>query len=232
MPDRRIEAVAQLQARLGYDFKDPTLLERALTHASVGDGTRRVRHNERLEFLGDRVLGLLAAERLIQGDDEAREGVMSTRLAKLVSGRTCAVIARRLGMGEALRLAPGETRTGGREKDTILGDACEALIAAVYLDGGLEAARSFFLTFWAEELTATDGQDGKDPKTQLQEWAQARGLGLPTYDVVAREGPDHAPRFTIAVRIDTLAPQIAEGPSRREAEKSGALALLQREAGL
>ena len=231
MPDRRIAAVALLQTRLGYEFQDPGLLERAMTHASVGDGTRKVRHNERLEFLGDRVLGLLAAETLIQGDDEAREGVMSMRLAHLVSGRTCAVVGRRLGIGEALRLAPGETRTGGRDKDTILGDACEALMAAIYLDGGLEAARHFFLTFWAEELASKDVQDGKDPKTRLQEWAQAKGLGLPSYDVVSRHGPDHAPKFTIEVRIESLAPQTAQGASRRDGEKAAALALLEREAG-
>lgn len=223
--------MAALQDRIGHAFSDPALLERALTHASVGDGSRKVRHNERLEFLGDRVLGLLAAEQLVSVDEEAREGVMSTRLAQLVSGRACAGVARRLGVGEALRLAPGETRTGGRDKDTILGDACEALMAAVYLDGGLEAARAFFLRYWAEELALTSRDDGKDPKTRLQEWAQARGLGLPAYAVTGRDGPDHAPRFTVEVRIDTLAPVQAEGASRREAEKSAALAMLQRETG-
>ena len=223
--------MAALQDRIGHAFSDPALLERALTHASVGDGSRKVRHNERLEFLGDRVLGLLAAEQLVSVDEEAREGVMSTRLAQLVSGRACAGVARRLGVGEALRLAPGETRTGGRDKDTILGDACEALMAAVYLDGGLEAARAFFLRYWAEELALTSRDDGKDPKTRLQEWAQARGLGLPAYAVTGRDGPDHAPRFTVEVRIDTLAPALAEGSSRREAEKSAALAMLQRETG-
>ena len=223
--------MAALQDRIGHAFSDPALLERALTHASVGDGSRKVRHNERLEFLGDRVLGLLAAEQLVSVDEEAREGVMSTRLAQLVSGRACAGVARRLGVGEALRLAPGETRTGGRDKDTILGDACEALLAAVYLDVGLEAARAFFLRYWAEELALTSRDDGKDPKTRLQEWAQARGLGLPAYAVTGRDGPDHAPRFTVEVRIDTLAPVQAEGASRREAEKSAALAMLQRETG-
>ena len=223
--------MAALQDRIGHAFSDPALLERALTHASVGDGSRKVRHNERLEFLGDRVLGLLAAEQLVSVDEEAREGVMSTRLAQLVSGRACAGVARRLGVGEALRLAPGETRTGGRDTDTILGDACEALMAAVYLDGGLEAARAFFLRYWAEELARTSRDDGKDPKTRLQEWAQARGLGLPAYAVTGRDGPDHAPRFTVEVRIDTLTPVQAEGASRREAEKSAALAMLQRETG-
>jgi ribonuclease-3 len=229
MTDRRAEAVAALQARIGHDFKDASLLERALTHASVGSGAGRIRDNERLEFLGDRVLGLLASEQLVQVDDEAQEGVLSTRLARLVSGRTCAIVARRLGVGDALRLAPGETRTGGRDKDTILGDACEALIAAIYLDGGLAAARAFFLENWKAELIDAQGHDGKDPKTRLQEWAQARGLGLPVYDVVARTGPDHAPRFTVEVRIADLTPQTAEGASRREAEKVAAEALLGRE---
>jgi ribonuclease-3 len=229
MADRRAEAVAALQARLGHQFADAALLEQALTHASVA-GSRPVADNERLEFLGDRVLGLLAAEALI-GDADADEGEMSRRIARLVSGRACAEVARRMGLGEALRLAPGETRSGGRDKDTILGDACEALIAALYLDGGLPAAQAVFRRFWSEDLERVRAESAKDPKTRLQEWAQARGLGLPAYEVAERSGPDHAPRFRIVVRLNGLEPQSAEGGSRREAEKLAAQALLEREGG-
>ena len=230
MSDRRAAAVAVLQDNLGYQFRDPELLERALTHASVGDGAKTVRHNERLEFLGDRVLGLLAADYLVASDGEAREGMLSNRHARLVNGRTCAAIARKLHLGEALRLAASETKTGGREKDNILGDACEAVMAAVYLDGGLDPARTVFRRLWADELSDLGRHaDGKDPKTALQEWAQGRGLGLPTYRVLNREGPDHAPRFTVQAVIHSLEPETAEGGSRREAEKAAALGLLQRE---
>ena len=139
----RQEAVAALQARLGHTFADPSLLERALTHASVGGGAPGSASDyEVLEFIGDRVIGLLAAERLAELHPKAAEGELSVRLHGLVSGQACARVARRLDMGPALRLAGGETKMGGREKDSILGDACEAVMAAIYRDGGLEAART------------------------------------------------------------------------------------------
>lgn len=232
MTDRRAEAIAALEAAVGHTFKDRALLERALTHSSVGEGARAVRHNERLEFLGDRVLNLLAAERLLGLDETAKEGEMSPRLAALVNGRTCARVARRLGLGEALRLSPGESKSGGRDKDTILGDACEALMAAIYLDAGLGVAREFFVRAWTEEFAAAAQARAKEPKTELQEWAQGQGLALPKYQVVSREGPDHAPYFTVEVTVEGHPPERAKGRSRQEAEKAAALAmLLKREGG-
>jgi ribonuclease-3 len=225
----RAEAIASLETRIGYAFRDRELLERALTHASVGEGSRRVRDNERLEFLGDRVLGLLAAEHVTNSYPLVREGQLNTKLVALVNKGACARVARRVGLGPALRLAPGESKTGGREKDTILGDACEALLGAVYLDGGMEAARGLFAREWAEEVAALDEPRVADPKSQLQQWALQVKRQLPIYRVVDRSGPDHAPAFTVEVRVDHLEPATADGKSRQEAEKAAALALLQRE---
>ena len=225
----RAEAVAALERRLGRSFNDRELLERALTHASVGEGARRVRDNERLEFLGDRVLGLLAAERLTELYPIAREGELSPRLQALVNRHTCARVARRMGLGPALKLSPGESKTGGREKEGVLGDACEALLGAVYLDAGFEAARDMFLREWAEEFTALDEPRIQDPKSKLQEWSLAAKRTLPIYRVLERTGPDHAPAFVVEVRVDGLPPANAEGRSRQEAEKAAALALRRRE---
>ena len=214
--NRREAAVAELEGRIGHVFHDRELLERALTHASVGDGALKVRHYERLEFLGDRVLNLLAAERL---------------MASLVNYHACARVARRIGLPNALRMAPSATKIGARDKDTVLGDACEALIGALYIDDGLEAARAFFLEFWAEEFARLDEPRVKDPKTQLQEWAQGRGLALPLYQVVGREGPDHAPSFTVSVTVGDYEPELAEGRSRQEAEKAAATVMLLKREG-
>ena len=222
----RSEAAAALQAHLGYAFRDPALLEQALTHSSVGDGARRAADNERLEFLGDRVLGLLTAERLIALDPGASEGDLAPRLNALVSRQTCARVARRMDLGPALRLSPAETRTGGRDKDSILAGACEAVVAALYQDGGLEAASPVFLRFWAEEFAALSEPRPKDAKTRLQEWAQGRGRPLPTYSQIGREGPDHAPVFTVGVAVEGCAPARGDGSSRQLAEKAAAQALL------
>ncbi len=224
----RAEAAQALEAALGHTFTDPDLLDRALTHPSLGDGARSVRHYEQLEFLGDRVLGLLAAEYLLATEPDAREGDMSPRLAALVNGKTCARVARKIGLGPALKLSPGETRTGGRDKDTILGDACEALIAAIYLDGGLAAARVFFEKYWSDEVAGIAERQAKDAKTLLQEWAQSHGLALPAYQVTGRTGPDHAPSFTVEVAIEGHAPGSATGRSRQDAEKAAAQTLLTR----
>jgi ribonuclease-3 len=226
----RAAAVAELERTIGYAFGDRDLLERALTHASVGDGAKSVRHNERLEFLGDRVLNLCAAERLMALDADAREGEMSRLLASLVNYHACARAAKRAGLPEALRLSASATKVGARQSDAVLGDACEALIAALYIDGGLECARAFFLKFWAEEFDRLGEPRHKDPKTQLQEWAQARGLPLPAYEVVGREGPDHAPAFTVQVAVEGFPPEEGRGRSRQDAEKAAAqMMLLKRE---
>ncbi len=226
----RLTAVAELERRIGHAFADRDLFERALTHASVGDGAKKVRHNERLEFLGDRVLGLLTAERLLALDPDSREGILSPRLAQLVNGKACARVARRIGLGEALRVAGSASKIGARDNDTVLGDACEALMAALYIDGGLEAARAFFLRFWAEEFENAEPR-GKDVKNHLQEWAQARGLPLPTYEVVGRSGPDHAPVFTVRVSVEGYPDETGTGRSRQDAEKAAALCMLTRREG-
>jgi len=225
-------AVDELERRIGHTFVDRELLERALTHASVGDGAREVRHNERLEFLGDRVLNLCAAERLMALDPDAREGEMSRRLASLVNYHACARAAERAGLPAALRLSASATKVGARKSDAVLGDACEALIAALYIDGGLETAKAFFEKFWSEEFAHLDAPRAKDPKTQLQEWAQGLGLPLPAYEVVGREGPAHAPVFTVEVRVNGFEAERGEGPSRQSAEKAAAQVMLLKREGV
>ena len=227
----REQAVAALEARIGHVFRDRALLERALTHPSVGEGARPTRHYERLEFLGDRVLGLLTAERLLALYPDEREGVLSPRLAALVNGQTCARVARRIGLGPALRLSPGETKSGGREKTTILGDAVEALMAAFYIDAGLDAARAFYMEAWAEEFRSMGEVGAIDPKTQLQQWAQGRGLPLPSYEVLRRTGPDHAPEFVVQVSLQGFEPQSGQGRSRQAAEKAAAVEMLLKREG-
>lgn len=223
--DRRAEAKRKLEARLGHRFADPSLLERALTHASVGSGARKIADNERLEFLGDRILGLVIAEALFTRDPEASVGELSKRLHGLVSGDSCAQVARDLGVGAALRLPAGESRRGARAQDAILADACEALIAALYLDGGVESARRTVLELWSGLLDAPHDPAEASPKSELQEWLAARGAAAPSYRVVTRSGPDHSPRFTVQVAADGLS-ETAEASSVRAAEKAGALALL------
>ena len=221
--DRRADAIANLEARLDYRFKDRELLERALTHVSVGSGARNVDHNERLEFLGDRVLGLLAAEALAAGHPDWREGDLSRRHAMLVSGRTCASVARSLGLADALRLAGATTKQGGRDNDRILGDAMEALMAALYLDGGLAVARGVFAAAWAEILEAAVVDEGKESKTALQEWAMAQALPLPSYREISRSGPDHAPTFLVEVSVEGHAPERAAGCSLEPRPESHSL---------
>lgn len=229
----RVQAADELERRLGHVFADKGLLDRALTHASVGEGGqphgRPVRDNERLEFLGDRVLGLLVADRLHRDFPEADEGQLSSRLHSLVDKAACARVGHRLNLGEALRLSPGESKSGGRRKDGIVADAVEAVLAAVWLDGGIEAARAVFERAWAEELAAPSAPQLSNPKSALQEWSQGQGRPLPVYEVVKRTGSDHAPTFTVQVSIEGLEPLTARGRSRQEAEKAAAVALLERE---
>jgi ribonuclease-3 len=220
----RTEAVARLEARLGHVFADRELLERALTHASAR-GPRR-KDNERLEFLGDRVLGLTIAAALVGADAEAEVGDLTRRLHGLANGEACARVAQAIGLGEALRLPPGETRRGARELRSILGDACEALIAALYLELGLERAAAIVLDLWAPLMAAPHDPDEIDPKTQLQEWAAAHGRPAPAYRVLERAGPAHAPQFTLEVVVEGEPPQIAIAGQVRTAEKAAALALL------
>ncbi len=228
-PNLRSKAIESLQDRLGYCFRNPDLLELALTHASVAEGARKMADNERLEFLGDRVLGLMIAEALMEALPDASEGDLSRRFHTLVSRETCADVARQLDVGPALRLAAGETKSGGRSNPTILGDACEALMAAVYIDGGYDTVLKTFKPLWMRALHDSGNASRSNPKSFLQEWAVANGRGAPVYNLLERKGPDHAPQFTIEVRIDQLKPQSASGRSRQEAEKAAALTLIERE---
>lgn len=223
------DRISAFEARIGWSFQDRALLERALTHASHGDGRSRSQSNERLEFLGDRVLGLLAADRLHNEFDTLDEGGLAHRLNVLVNKQACARAARRCDLGEALRLSPAEDRLGGRGKDSILADACEAVIGALYLDGGLERARAFFDRFWAEELAGLTRRP-KDAKSRLQEWAAAKGLGAPVYKTQGRTGPDHRPVFTVTVRVKGAGEATGEGGSKQAAQQAAALALFEKEA--
>jgi ribonuclease-3 len=234
MANSRTEAVAELVRRLGHEFRDPRLLDRALTHASVGEGvapqtSKAPRDNERMEFLGDRILGLLVADRLHTDYPEADEGQLSSRLHTLVDKHACGRVGAALGIGEAVRLSPGETKSGGRRKEGLIADAVEAVLAAVYLDGGLDAARKVFESAWADELARPSERSLNNPKSVLQEWAQAQGRPLPTYTITGRTGSDHAPTFTLQVSVEGIEPLTASGRSRQEAEKAAATAMLQRE---
>ena len=235
MADRRAQAVAALARNLGHDFRDPSLLDQALTHASVGEGAERDARgrpfldNQRMEFLGDRVLGLLVADRLMRDLPTADEGEMSSRLHALVDKPTCARVAEAMGVGGAMRLSPGEAKQGGRRREGILGDAMEAILAAVWLDGGIDSARRVFERAWAAELAAPPRRALTNPKSALQEWALGQGRPLPTYRIVERTGSDHAPTFTVEASVAGYEPLTAKGRSRQEAEKAAATALLQRE---
>ncbi len=209
--------------RLGHRFRDPDLLIRALTHASISSPQRP--DSQRLEFLGDRVLGLVIAEALLAADKGAREGQLAPRYNALVRKETCAAIARDIGLGDVLKLGRSEMKSGGRRKDALLGDAMEAVIAAVYADGGFEAARDLVLRLWQARIDKVDS-DARDAKTSLQEWAQARGLPPPDYVETGRTGPDHAPVFTIEARLQSGETASASAPSKRAAEQAAAKALM------
>lgn len=226
---RRDKTHEKLQLRLGYRFADPDLLERALTHASaISPGKRIERSYQRLEFLGDRVLGLVVAGMLYRLYPKSNEGDLSRTLNTLVRKETCADIARRLDLGREIILGDSEARSGGADKDAILGDITEAVIGAIYLDGGLEPARSFIERNFESFLA--DGQASRaDAKTTLQEWAQARGLEPPDYVMVERTGPDHAPQFTIAVALSGFDRVEAMGTSKKIAEHKAAELFLVRQ---
>lgn len=220
-------SVEALEAKLGHRFQNPELLREALTHPSVNPKAQGRRHYDRLEFLGDRVLGLIVARRLLERFQDAEAGQLSDRLNALVRLETAAEVARDIGLGEHLIMARSEAESGGRDKTGILGDACEALIGALYLDGGLAAAEQFVERCWRRRL-AQVGRTRKDAKNRLQERVQARGLPLPVYEMVGRSGPDHAPSFTVEVRVQGAKPAQGEGRSRRVAEQAAAEKMLRR----
>ena len=211
--------------RLGHRFQTPELLTRAVTHSSIGSATRP--DNQRLEFLGDRVLGLVMAEALLTADVQAKEGQLAPRFNALVRKETCAAVAREIGLGEVLKLGRSEMLTGGRRKEALLGDAMEAVIAAVYLDSGFEAAKALILRLWAGRIAAVE-PDARDAKTSLQEWAQARGMPPPVYVESGRSGPDHAPVFTVQVTVASGEMAEATAGSKRLAEQGAARVLLER----
>lgn len=219
---------AELQAfatRLGHDFRRPELLVRALTHPSISTPSRP--DNQRLEFLGDRVLGLVMSEALLMADKAASEGQLAPRFNTLVRKEACAEVAREIGLGDVLRLGRSEMLSGGRRKEALLGDAMEAVIAAVYRDAGFEAARALVLRLWGNRVTRVKA-DARDPKTSLQEWAQARGLPPPSYTEIGREGPPHEPVFTIKVQLASGEEDQATAGSKRAAEQTAARSLLAR----
>lgn len=218
------EDLAELETRLGYGFSDRALLREALTHGSSLDGAKNRRSYDRLEFLGDRVLGLVVSERLLRDYEHDEEGELAPRFNALVNKHACARAARAARLGEALVLSPSEEASGGRNKEAILGDVCESMIGALYLDGGLDAARAFVTRFWGD---AFDGvhKAARDAKTALQEWTAARKKGL-SYVLIDQTGPEHAPHFIIEARIDGFAPTRGEGASKREAQRAAAAAFL------
>ena len=228
MPKRRDTALQQFFERLGFAFKESELVELALTHASARPSLKPNEDNERLEFLGDRVLGLAIAELLTQTFPESSEGELARRYNQLVRAETCAEIAKEWELGQLILMSGGEAESGGRSKKTILANACEAVLGAIFCEAGYQAARDVVFRFWASELASLD-LALPDAKSILQEWAQGRRLSLPRYVEIAREGPDHKPRFTAEVQIDGVAPERGHGANKRAAEQAAALAMLLRE---
>jgi ribonuclease III len=228
LPKARDTALKDLCARLGHEFSDPALLKVALTHASARAGACPHEDNERLEFLGDRVLGLAIAELLADSFPKAREGELARWFNHLVRAETCAEIAQEWQLGTFILMSGGEAGSGGRSKKTILANACEAVLGAIFADGGYDSARAVVHRFWQPQLDMLE-LAAPDAKSLLQEWAQGRRFPLPRYLEGAREGPDHAPRFTAEVQIDGVAPERGTGANKRAAEQAAALAMLVRE---
>ena len=222
---KKSEAIRSFERRLGYEFSNLSLLVEALTHSSVASDFRK--DNQRLEFLGDRVLGLVMAEALLEIDQTAPEGTLAPRFNALVRKETCAEVARQIELGGVLKIGRSEMLSGGRRKDALLGDGMEAVIAAIYKDGGFEVAKTIIINLWGDRIKNVKG-DARDAKTMLQEWAQARGQNPPNYEVMSRSGPDHAPDFLIKVILDSGETSEALAGSKRQAEQMAAKALLQK----
>ena len=223
---RKVKDRAALEQRIGHEFADKALLERALTHISALSGGNRANSYQRLEFLGDHVLGLVISDMLYRAFPKANEGELSRRLADLVRKETCADVAKAMDLGPALKLGSSESNAGGRLRTTILGDACEALVGAVFLDGGYKAAEDLVARFWKERMLKPL-RALRDPKTMLQEWAQARGLPTPAYKELARTGPHHKPKFSVSVVLPDRPAAEGVGNSKRAAEQAAAAAMLE-----
>ncbi len=219
------------EAALGHSFADPGLLDRSLTHSSYANEAQKrepVSDNQTLEFLGDAVLNFLVAEMLLEALPAAREGVLSQARSQLVSEAHFAAIARRLGLGDSLKLAPSEERAGGRFKDSLLADAFEAVIAAVYRDAGVEKVRGVVRDLFRDDIEALDPENValRDYKTALQEYAQRMGRPLPVYRLASESGPDHEKRFVFEVEFDASRRAVGEGPTKKEAQRQAAKSLL------
>ncbi|MBY0566942.1 MAG: ribonuclease III [Hyphomonadaceae bacterium] len=224
MSRKQDAALDALEARIGHTFEKRALLQEALTHGSALDGARVKRSYDRLEFLGDRVLGLVVSERLLAENKSIEEGELAPRYNALVNKHACAAAARAADLGAAVVLSPSEEANGGRGKEAILADICESVIAAIYLDAGLEAARAFIYRFWGEAFDDVKATP-RDAKTALQEWAAAKKKGL-HYNVVEQTGPEHAPHFVIDAQVDGFPPSRGEGGSKRDAQRAAATAFL------
>jgi ribonuclease-3 len=223
---RRKPNLDELLNKIGYRFQNTELLEEALTHVSAPQAGGQ--SYQRLEFLGDRVLGLAVAETLHKTFPSAPEGELSRRLAELVRRESCAEIAVAWDIGPHLKLGAGEAHAGERRNPTILADVCEAIIGAVFLDGGYAAARELVARSF-QDLLAAPRRPLRDPKSALQEWAQGKGLPPPTYSIVEQKGPDHAPKFRVMVKVKGAESEFGLGPSKRIAEQAAARSLLLRE---
>ena len=222
---KKSEAIRSFERRLGYEFSNLSLLVEALTHSSIASDFRK--DNQRLEFLGDRVLGLVMAEALLEIDQTAPEGTLAPRFNALVRKETCAEVARQIELGDVLKIGRSEMLSGGRRKDALLGDGMEAVIAAIYKDGGFEIAKTIIIKLWGDRIKNVK-VDARDAKTMLQEWAQARGQNPPNYEVISRSGPDHAPNFLVKVILASGETSEAMAGSKRQAEQMAAKALLQK----
>jgi ribonuclease III len=207
---------------LGHEFTNEILLTTALTHSSAAGATY-----ERLEFLGDRVLGLVIADWLYRDFPHESEGKLNRRMSDLVRRETCAMVARNIGAAPHIKLERAARASGVQDSENALGDVCEALIAALYLDGGIDVASRFIQNQWRLLIDAAESAS-KDPKSALQEWAQGRGLPLPSYRLIGQSGPDHAPLFDIEVQVPGHNPVVASAPSKQEAQKRAAADLLAR----
>ena len=226
---RRRRGDGSLEERIGYRFKDATLLDSALSHISSLKGSRnRAGSYQRLEFLGDHVLGLIVSDMLYRAFPGADEGELSKRLADLVRKESCADVAKSLGLLDDIKLGAVGAGAGARLRKSVLGDVCEAVIGAVYLDGGYAAAADFVMRNWTERMHKPR-RPLRDPKTVLQEWAQGKGLPTPVYREVERTGPHHDPQFRVAVDLPGLAPAEGIGSSKRAAEKVAASVMIERE---
>jgi ribonuclease-3 len=229
MPRLKRPNPGPLETRIGYRFRNPELLKHALTHSSAKTKRSVKSDNQRLEFLGDRVLGLVVSELLLERFPNAPEGELSRSLNFLVRTERCAEVAADVQLGLDLIMDAGEANAGGRRKESILAGACEALLGAIFLDGGYAEVRRVARALWEPHLNATPATPPRDAKTALQEWAQGRKLSIPRYVAVKADGPSHAPRFTIEAHVDGYAPASAEGASKRAAEQAAAEAMLRRE---